>query len=200
MSNFNTASPQTLQTGTRGEVLRKFALVALCSSLITVAAKVSVPVWPVPVTLQTFAVAVIAATAGRQVAVAAVTVYLIQGMTGLPVFASGGGPLHLFGPTGGFLIAYLPMAYIIARAVECGAAKRPVLLLGAMLAADATVMGLGFLWLLASAGAATWIDATDPVGSAWRAAVEPFLLWDALKMMLAACLIWTAQRARTRNS
>ena len=168
--------------------LRTLVILVAGSAIITLSAKVSVPVWPVPVTLQTFAVAFLAAVAGRKLGVAIVLTYLAQGVAGLPVFATGGGPAYFTGPTAGFLLAYLPMAYIIGWAADRGAAKRPLLMLITMLFADALLMAFGFIWLMSMAGNATWIDSSNPILSAWRGAVEPFILWDALKMGLAAAL------------
>jgi biotin transport system substrate-specific component len=169
-------------------MLRTAAILLIGSAIITVGAKISVPVWPVPVTLQTMAVAMIAAFAGARLGTAIVVTYLLQGLAGLPVFASGGGAAYIFGPTGGFLLAYLPMAMLIGRAADMGWKARPLLLFLTMVVADALVFSVGFLWLLALAGSAGWIDQSAPLASAWRGAVEPFLLWDALKMALAAAL------------
>src|SRR4030095_15991780 len=72
--------------------------------LLAVAAKVSVPFWPVPMTLQTLAVFVISAAYGRNLAVATMLAYLAEGAIGLPVFATGAGLAYMAGPTGGYLL------------------------------------------------------------------------------------------------
>jgi biotin transport system substrate-specific component len=172
------------------EIVRTLSIVLAGAAAIAIAAKISVPVWPVPVTLQTLAVAFVAALAGSRLGVAVVLTYLGAGLAGLPVFASGGGPAYLAGPTAGFLIGFLPMAYLIGRVAEVGGRARPVLLIATMLLADAIAMGIGFGWLLAMASSANWVDKAAPLQSAWRAAVEPFILWDALKMALAGLLVW----------
>lgn len=199
MSNSVLASRFVTSSHPALAVARTAAFLIAGSALITLAAKVSVPVWPVPVTLQTLAVAFLSAIAGRKLGVAIVLTYLAQGMAGLPVFASGGGMAYFAGPTAGFLIAYLPMAYIIGWAADRGAARRPVLMLTTMLFADALLMAIGFVWLLSMAGAASWIDSSNPVQSAWQGAVEPFIVWDALKMGLAAALAWVCSQASRRG-
>lgn len=180
-------------------VARTAAVLVVGSALITVAAKINVPVWPVPVTLQTLAVAILASFTGRKLAVSIVLTYLAQGMAGLPVFASGGGMAYFTSPTAGFLLGYVPMAYVIGWAADRGASSRPILLLATMLFADAFLMAIGFVWLLTMAGAASWVDASNPALSAWRGAVEPFILWDTLKMGLAAALAWMCRSPLRRD-
>jgi biotin transport system substrate-specific component len=163
--------------------------VLLGTVLLTLAAKINVPTWPVPVTLQSFAVAALAAAFGWRIGVATVVAYLLEGAAGLPVFATGGGLAYLVGPTGGFLVGFIPMAYVIGLAADRGASGRLGLLAVAMLAADALMFAFGFLWLLALGGAAAWLDQSDLVGSAFARAVQPFALWDALKMLFAAVTV-----------
>ena len=165
------------------------ATVLLGTVLITLAAKINVPTWPVPVTLQSFAVAALAAAFGWRIGVATVVAYLLEGAAGLPVFATGGGMAYLVGPTGGFLLGFIPMAYIIGCAADLGASGRVGMLLLAMLIGDAVLFALGFLWLLTLGSAAAWIDQTNIVGSAFAKAVQPFLIWDGLKMLFGALTV-----------
>ncbi len=173
--------------------------VLLGTVLITLAAKINVPTWPVPVTLQGFAIAALAAAFGWRIGTATVIAYLLEGAAGLPVFATGGGLAYLAGPTGGFLLGFIPMAYIIGRAADLGASGRVGLLFLAMLVADAVLFALGFLWLLTLGAGASWLDPANLVGSAFAKAVQPFLIWDVLKMLFAALTvtgIWTLAKKR----
>lgn len=165
------------------------ATVVLGTLVITIAAKINVPVWPVPVTLQSLAIAALAAAFGARIGVATVALYLAQGAMGLPVFATGGGLPYLVGPTGGFLLGFLVMAGIIGFAADRGASAKPMTMFGAMLVGEAVLLALGFAWLLTLSGQAQWIDQTNVVASAWAKAVQPFLIWDVLKMALAALTV-----------
>lgn len=172
--------------------------ILLGTLLLTLCAKTSVPVWPVPVTLQGFAVAAISAAFGLRIGVATVAAYLLEGALGLPVFASGGGLAYFAGPTGGFLVGFLIMAAIIGYAADRGASRRPLALFTAMLAGDAALLLFGFVWLLALSGSAGWIDQSNPVGSAFVGAIQPFIVWDILKMALAAVTVAGVFRLATR--
>ncbi len=165
------------------------AIVLIGTMLITAAAKVNVPVWPVPVTLQSFAIAALAAAFGMRIGVATVAAYLVEGAMGLPVFATGGGMAYLVGPTGGFLIGFLAQAAIIGYAADRGASGRPLVLFGAMLVATAVLYAFGFTWLVTMAGQAAWVDQTNVVASAFAKAVQPFLVWDVLKMAFATLTV-----------
>ena len=103
--------------------LTNFVTVVICSLLLILSAKIKVDLYPVPMTLQPLAVLLIAMLCGRNIAVAAVSLYLFQGMVGLPVFAFGGGVLYLLGPTGGFLFGFLFASIIIGELADRGWGK-----------------------------------------------------------------------------
>ncbi|WP_332694088.1 biotin transporter BioY [Devosia sp.] len=175
--------------GDAAKLAANIATVVLGTLLITICAKINVPVWPVPVTLQGFAIAALAAAFGMRIGVATVALYLLEGAFGLPVFATGGGLAYIAGPTGGFLLGFLVMAAIIGFAADRGASGKPLTLFAAMLVADAVLLVLGFVWLLALSGQAGWIDQNDVVASAFAKAIQPFIVWDILKMALAALTV-----------
>lgn len=175
--------------GDTAKLAANLATVVLGTLLITICAKINVPVWPVPVTLQGFAIAALAAAFGLRIGVATVALYLLEGALGLPVFATGGGLAYLVGPTGGFLLGFLAMAAIIGYAADKGASGKPLTLFAAMVAADAVLLVLGFAWLLTLSGNAGWIDQTNVLGSAFAGAIQPFIIWDILKMALAALTV-----------
>ncbi len=87
--------------------ITKTFTVILCSLILVLSAKIKVDLYPVPMTLQPLAILMISMLCGRNIAVATVSLYLFQGMIGLPVFAYGGGLPYLMGPTGGFLFGFL---------------------------------------------------------------------------------------------
>ncbi|WP_240232518.1 biotin transporter BioY [Devosia lacusdianchii] len=176
--------------GDAAKLASTIATVVLGTLLITICAKINVPVWPVPVTLQGFAIAALSAAFGLRIGVATVALYLIEGALGLPVFAGAtAGIPYLMGPTGGFLLGFLAMAAIIGFAADRGASGKPLALFAAMVVADAVLLVLGFVWLMALAGQAGWIDQANVVGSAFAKAIQPFIVWDILKMALAALTV-----------
>jgi biotin transport system substrate-specific component len=168
--------------------------------LLTLSAKVNVPVWPVPVTLQTFAVAALAAGFGWRIGVATVALYIVEGLAGLPVFAgAASGPAYLLGPTGGFIVSWLLMAAIIGRAADAGLSRKPVQMFGFMLLADAVQFVVGFGWLVAVLAAMKGVGPDAVLASAYKGAIEPFVIWDVLKMALAALTVagcWTLIRRK----
>lgn len=178
--------------GDAARLASTLATIVLGTLLITICAKINVPVWPVPVTLQGFAIAALSAAFGMRIGVATVALYLLQGAFGLPVFAAGGGLAYLVGPTGGFLLGFLVMAAIIGYAADKGASGKPLTLFAAMVVADAVLLVLGFVWLLALSGNAGWIDQSNVIGSAFAGAIQPFIIWDILKMALAALTVTSA--------
>lgn len=188
--------------------LTALATTILGTLVLAISAKISVPVQPVPVTLQTFAVALLAASFGWRIGVATVALYIVEGLAGLPVFATGGGFDYVFRPSFGFIVGYLPMAYLIGRAADLGASGKTLGLLVAMIAGDAVAFVFGFGWLLVVAnlilqsGAALpgWLDAGNLLRTAYDGAVGPFIVWDLLKMVFAALTVsgvWALLRRRS---
>lgn len=177
-------------SGPRAALLRSLALAVAGSLLLVLAAKIKVPFWPVPMTLQTLVVLSLGAAYGSRLGAATVALYIAYGLAGLPVFTNTppitAGPLYLVGPTGGFLIGF-----VVAAAVAGWAAAREaswLRLAAGLVAAEALILGLGFAWLALGAqmaGGATGIG----FAKAFAVGVQPFLLGDALKVALAACLV-----------
>lgn len=175
--------------GDAAKLASNLAIVVLGTLFITICAKISVPVWPVPISMGSFAIAAIAAAFGLRIGVATVALYLLEGASGLPVFISGGGLAYMVGPTGGFLVGYPIMAAIIGWAADRGASGKPLALFSAMIVGNVVLYALGFTWLLTMSGQAGWIDQNNVVASAFGAAVQPFIVWDILKMALAALTV-----------
>jgi biotin transport system substrate-specific component len=176
--------------GARIAALAGFAL--LGSLILWASAKISVPFWPVPMTLQTGAVALIAAAYGARLGLATVVLYLLEGAFGLPVFQGtpqqGIGLAYMLGPTGGYLVGFVVAAAVIGWLAEQGFDQNPVKLFGAMLVGDAIVFALGFVWL-------AWFAVLSSGGSgigmaaAFSGGVLPFILGDLVKLALAAALV-----------
>ena len=167
-------------------LLSNVAMTLIGTVLITLAAKINVPTWPIAVTLQSFAVAALAAAFGWRIGVASVVTYLVEGAIGIPVCATGGGVGYLLGPSGGFLLGFVPMAYIIGRAADMGASSRPLMLALAMLIADAVLFVLGFAWLVVVLAGIKGVSPLAVLPGAFDGAIKPLVVWDALKMVFAA--------------
>lgn len=164
------------------------ALVVAGVLLITIAAKIQVPFWPVPMTLQTLAIAGIAAAYGLRLGVATIIAYLAAGYFGLPVFAGpAAGPAYLVGPTAGFLAGFVLLTAIVGYVADRVRSESFLKLLGAMIVGDILVFTLGFVWLgyffVTSSGATLGAEI------AWAKGVQPYLLGDAVKMIMAAAFI-----------
>lgn len=178
--------------------IRRIALVAAGVGLIALAAKIQVPFWPVPMTLQTLALMLVIGASGFRLSLEIVLAYLAVGLAGLPVFAGpAAGPLYFTGPTAGFLIGFVAAAAIVGWAADRGLTKRPVMLFGAMFAGELAIFGLGFLWL----GFIFTTSSGNTLGAdiAFASGVKPFILGDMVKIAVAAAVISGLRRRFSRD-
>ena len=161
----------------------QIALAVLGTLLLTFSAKAKVVLGPVDMSLQTLVVLLIGATFGFRLGVATLVLYMIEGAAGLPVFQStpekGLGIPYMVGPTGGYLAGFVVMAAIVGWAADRGFDRKPLGLLAARLAAEATMMAMGFAWLASLIGAE----------QAFTFGVVPFIVPDLVKVALAAALV-----------
>jgi len=159
--------------------------VAFGVCLITLAAKIKVPLWPnpTPVTLQTLAIFAIASAYGSRLAVATIMAYMIAGAAGMPVFAGtpekGLGLVYMAGPTGGYLAGFVVMAYLTGLAADRGWSKSPFKMAGAMLTGEIIMLTMGALWM-------GYLFGSDKI-IAWG--VGPFIVTDLIKLAIAACIV-----------
>lgn len=161
---------------------RKVVLVLFGSLLVALSAQVSVPMWPVPMTLQTLAISMIGLAYGARLAAATLVVYLVQGAMGLPVFAGGAAGLpYMMGPTGGFLIGFVAMAWLTGFIAERGFGKGLVRLFIAAFVPALLLFVPGVLWLWA----ATPLDLERAI----MAGAVPFQLGGVVKSALAALIV-----------
>lgn len=171
--------------------MRALACVVFGSLLLTASAKVQIPFWPVPMTMQTAAVLVLGMAYGGRLAVASVLFYLAQGVAGLPVFAgAGAGPAYMAGPTAGYLVGFVVAAGFIGLLAERGWDRTPVKALAAMALGHAVIFAFGVSWLTALFG----FDKAVAVGLA------PFWAATLLKTLLGAAVMQAAWRVVARRS
>ncbi len=163
--------------------LRHVLLAIGGSLLLTLSAKISVPFYPVPMTMQTFAVLLIGAAFGWRLGAATVLLYLAQGAVGLPVFAgtpaNGLGLTYMMGPTGGYLIGFVVAAALVGWLAERGWDRSFLWLVAAMFIGQAVISTYGIAWLGSSIGLA----------KAWAVGVMPFLYANLFKILLAAACV-----------
>ena len=127
--------------------LKNIFLVLFGTLLLTVSSKIQVPFWPVPMTMQTFIVLIIAMAYGWKLSFLTLLAYLIEGALGLPVFAKGGGLTYLIGPTAGYLYGMAIAAAVVGYFADLGYGKSIIkcivpLLLGTIII---FICGIGYL-------------------------------------------------------
>ena len=151
---------------------------SLFVALIAVGAFIAIPMGPVPIVLQNMFVLLAGLLLGPLWGLACVAVYLVIGLAGLPVFAGGTSGLgKLFGPTGGYLLGYLPCV-VITGGISRGLSKTPAFDILAMVMGSLIVYAAGVPWLKAVTGMS--------LEKALMAGMVPFLIGDALKIIAAA--------------
>lgn len=166
---------------------RDAILITGAVALIALAAQISVPLWPVPVTLSTLAVMIVAATLGSTRGTLSILGYLSAGALGLPVFA-GAAALSAVRPTFGYLVGFVVAAAIIGFAISRGANNNVLRLLGLFTIATAVIYLFGASWLVIGFGMTAY--------GALMAGVVPFLLGDALKIAIATSVVMAVKKFR----
>ena len=170
--------------GQRAGLARKLALAVAGTLVLWASAKLQVPFYPVPITLQTLVVLGFGMAVGWRLAGATLALYLAEGLIGLPVFAGppekGLGLAYMMGPTGGYLLGYLAAAVLVGWLAERGWGRNVASTVAAMVAGNAVIYALGVAWL------GTLMGWDKPVLE-WG--VYPFLLGDLFKIGLAAALL-----------
>jgi biotin transport system substrate-specific component len=178
---------------TKIERVIKLALLAITGTiLITISAKIKIPFYPVPMTMQTFVILLIGITYGYKLGLATVSLYLLEGMIGLPVFASspekGIGLIYFFGPTMGYLIGFLAAVYF------SGLFKYNKGILNTFLKLTFSV---SFIYILGLFWLGILIGWDKPL---FKLGVEPFLLAEMFKILLLLFLIPILQKKKLKLS
>lgn len=170
--------------GNSYDTLRAIGLAIAGSLAIWLSAKIQIPFYPVPLTMQTFVVLLLGMAYGWRLGAATMLLYLIEGAGGLPVFAGtpekGIGLAYMMGPTGGYLVGYVFSAAAIGWLAERGWDRNFFSTAAAMLVGNLLIYVPGLLWL-------GYVLGFDKPILEWG--MTPFLLGDGLKLLLAAALL-----------
>jgi biotin transport system substrate-specific component len=166
-------------------------LVVLFSAFVALTAQVEIPLWPVPLTLQTLGVLFTGAVLGSRRGALALLLYLTEGALGLPVFAGGAsGVGYMLGPTGGYLVGFVVAAGVVGWLAQRGWDRRLVWAAVAMVIGNVIIYACGVAWLAVF------------LGDLWGALVKGMLLFvvgDLIKIAVAALTLpggWKLARRR----
>jgi biotin transport system substrate-specific component len=155
-------------------ILAGVLLVALC-------ARIYIPTTPVPFTGQTFGVLLVGGALGFRRAAASLALYLAIGAIGAPIYSEGRGGIDVVtGATGGYIVGFVVAAALVGRLAELGWDRHIGGSIGAMLLGNAVIYAVGVPWLMATTG----LTASEAIA----AGLQPFLLWDAIKLIAAAVI------------
>ena len=171
------------------KVLKSLLAIVLGSIALTISAKIKIPFYPVPMTMQTFVVLFLGISLGYKIGLASVALYLFEGIMGLPVFSNspekGVGLVYFTGPTMGYLIGFLAASLLASK---ISIKDNFLLVLIKLIIATSTIYILGLFWL------GTIIGWEKPIFSL---GAKPFLLAEAFKIILLALI--TKKIIKIRN-
>ena len=170
----------------------RIGAVVLGTLFLTLSSYVEVPMVPVPVTMQTFAVMLVGALYGWRLGAITIIAWLAEAAVGLPVLSGGAaGAHHFVGPTAGYLFAFPVVGAVVGWLAERGwNGRRPLLAFVSMLLGNALCLAIGGAWLAVLFGADV----------AWTSGVAPFIVGGVLKSVLGAALLALLARGKTRTA
>ena len=162
------------------KIFKNLALIFIGTIALTISAKIKIPFYPVPMTMQTFMVMFIGIAFGYKMGLATISLYLIEGIAGLPVFSNspekGVGLTYFMGPTMGYLIGFLTACYFSSKINFNDIFLK---ILAKLILSVSTIYILGVLWL------GTLIGWDKPI---IQLGVVPFLLAESFKIILLAII------------
>ena len=171
------------------KIIKSVFAIILGSIALTISAKIKIPFYPVPMTMQTFVVLFLGVSLGYKIGLASVGLYLFEGILGLPVFSNspekGVGLIYFTGPTMGYLIGFLTAGYLASKV---NSNDSFLIVLTKLIIATSTIYILGLLWLGTLIG---WDKPIIALGA------QPFLLAEVFKLLLLALI--TKKILKIRN-
>ena len=163
------------------QIIKSLLVIFLGSVILAISAKIKIPFYPVPMTMQTFVVLFLGISFGYKIAIATVSLYLIEGILGLPVFSNsperGIGLAYFTGPTMGYLIGFLTACFL---ASYIKVSDNYFIVITKLVVSVSSIYILGILWL------GTLIGWDKPI---FELGVAPFLLAEVFKIALLTILI-----------
>ena len=165
---------------TQTKLIKSLVVVILGSIALTISAKIKIPFYPVPMTMQTFVVLFLGISLGHKIALGAVGLYLIEGIAGLPVFSNspekGVGLVYFTGPTMGYLIGFLTASYLASKIKT---SDNFFVVFIRLILATSSIYIFGLIWLGILIG---WDKPIFTLGA------KPFLLAEIFKILILALL------------
>ena len=162
------------------KIIKSLLSIILGSIALTISAKIKIPFYPVPMTMQTFVVLFLGISLGYKIGLASVALYLLEGIAGLPVFSNspekGVGLIYFTGPTMGYLIGFLTASYLASKVNNKDSF---LLILTKLTIATSTIYILGLIWI------GTLIGWDKPI---FALGAKPFLLAEIFKIVLIALI------------
>jgi biotin transport system substrate-specific component len=187
-------------------LVRNIVLAVAGSLLVAAAAQITVPMWPVPMTLQTLAVLGVGAAYGARLGGATLLLYAIEGAVGLPFFAGGksgiaDAKLDYFLPAGsmGYVVGFILAALLVGKLVESGWASTFLKTVLATIAGAVVLYVPGLIWLAIWAAKTQGMDASAAMQAAIDWGLTPFLFGDAIKAVVAGLAVPAAGLAFSRK-
>ena len=161
-------------------IIKSLFAIILGSIALTISAKIKIPFYPVPMTMQTFVVLFLGLSLGYKIGLASVSLYLLEGIMGLPVFSNspekGVGLIYFTGPTMGYLIGFLTATFLASK---INSKDNFLFILLKLILATSTIYILGLFWL------GTLIGWDKPI---FELGAKPFLLAEIFKIFILALL------------
>ena len=161
---------------TQAKLFKSLVVIVLGSIALTISAKIKIPFYPVPMTMQTFVVLFLGISLGHKIALATIVLYLVEGIAGLPVFSNspekGVGLVYFTGPTMGYLIGFLTACYLASK-IKVN--DNLIIIFTKLIIATSTIYILGLIWL------GTLIGWDKPI---FELGAKPFLLAEIFKIVI----------------
>lgn len=178
--------PTLVDRVVRNSLASDIVLVVAGTALTAVAAQLSIPATPVPFTFQTLAVLLVGATLGSLRSALSMGLYALVAALGLPVLSgASGGVSVVFGATGGYIFGFIAASALVGYLAEKQYSSNVVKMAVSYIAGTAVIYALGVTWLTYSVLGGQWLGENGGLALG----VIPFLIWDAVKAIIAAGLV-----------